>query len=447
MPGIGVALVGFGTIGSGVVRILEDDFELIREKTGVEIRLKYVVDKDWQTPRNVEIKRAQKITDYKTALNDSEIKVIIELAGGTGFAYTLIEDSLKAGRNVVTANKALLAERGLPLFQLARDRNLSIGFEASVCGGIPIIRTVGDALVGDRINSIYGIVNGTTNYILTRMFEENLSFAAALKQAQKLGFAETDPTLDINGFDAAHKITILAELAYNMNINFSDVYVEGITNIQLEDIKVSSELGYVLKLIASAKLDPDKTVEVRVNPALLPRGNQLSFVRNEFNAVMIESEYLGSSMYYGRGAGSMPTASAVVADIVDIAKAVNEPVSTLKYRSCNGYPLKNIGDIETRYYVRFNVLDKPGVLSKISGIFGANNISIASVIQKERSKTDYVPIIMTTHSAFEKDINNAFDEIEKLYSETARSQDQDYGQPCGGRAVNEKSPLEKEGFV
>ncbi|MGA2142562.1 MAG: homoserine dehydrogenase [Brevinematales bacterium] len=415
MPGIGIALVGFGTIGSGVVRILEDDFELIREKTGLELRLKYVVDKDWQTPRNVEIKRAQKITDYKTVLEDKDINVVIELAGGTGFAYTLIEDCLKAGKNVVTANKALLAERGLPLFQLARDRNLSIGFEASVCGGIPIIRTVGDALVGDRINSIYGIVNGTTNYILTRMFEENLSFAAALKQAQKLGFAETDPTLDINGFDAAHKITILAELAYNININFSDVYIEGITDIQLEDIKVSSELGYVLKLIASAKLDPDKTVEVRVNPTLVPRDNQLSFVRNEFNAVMIESEYLGNSMYYGRGAGSMPTASAVIADIVDIAKAVNEPVSTLKYRSFSGYPLKNIGDIETRYYVRFNVLDKPGVLSKISGIFGANNISIASVIQKERSKTDYVPIIMTTHSAFEKDINNAFDEIEKLY--------------------------------
>ncbi len=415
MHRIGVALVGFGTIGSGVVKILEDDSELIMKKAGVEINLKYVIDKDWQTPRSVEIKRARKISDYREALNDRDIDVIIELAGGTSFAYTLIEEALKAGKNVVTANKALLAERGLPLFKLARERNLSIGFEASVCGGVPIIRTVGDALVGDRVLSLYGIVNGTTNYILTRMFEENMSFAAALKQAQKLGFAEADPELDLNGFDAAHKIKILSELAFNTCINFEDVYVEGITNIQLEDIKVASELGYVLKLLAIAKLDPDKTVEVRVNPTLVQKGNQLSSVRNEFNAVLIESSYLGISMYYGRGAGSMPTASAVTADLVDIAKSIREPASTLKYSCFNNYPLKSIGDIETRYYVRFNVPDKPGVLSKISGIFGVNNISIASVIQKERSKTDYVPVIMTTHMAFEKDMIRAVDEIEKLY--------------------------------
>lgn len=415
MPGMGVALVGFGTIGSGVVRILEEDFEAIRDKTGVELQLKYVVDKDWETPRNVEIKRAKKISDYRQAIDDKEIGVIIELAGGTGFAFTLIEEALKAGKNVVTANKALLAEKGIPLFELARERNLTIGFEASVCGGIPIIRTVSDALVGDKIRSINGIVNGTTNYILTRMFEENLNFPVALKQAQKLGFAEADPTLDVNGYDAAHKITILTELAFNTCVSFEDVYVEGIASIQLEDIKNASELGYVIKLLAIAKLDPDKTAEVRVNPTLVPRGNQLSFVRDEFNAVLIESAYLGRSMYYGKGAGSMPTASAVVADIIDIAKSIREPVSQLRYRCFNKYPLKRMGDIETRYYVRFSVLDKPGVLSKISGIFGANNISIASVIQKERSKTDYVPIIMTTHSAFEKDIVKSFDEIEKLY--------------------------------
>ncbi len=415
MPGIGIALVGFGTIGSGVVKILEEDFEAIRKKTGIELFLKYVADKDWDTPRNVEIKRAKKITDYHEALNDKKIDVIIELAGGTGFAYTLIEEALKAGKNVVTANKALLAEKGLALFELASERNLSIGFEASVCGGIPIIRTVSDALVGDNIYSIYGIVNGTTNYILTRMFEDNLNFTMALKEAQKLGFAETDPTLDVSGTDAAHKITILAELAYNTCIRFEDVYVEGISSIHLKDIKNAAELGYVLKLLAIAKLDPDKTVEVRVNPTLVPKENQLSFVRNEFNAVLIESAYLGNSMYYGKGAGSLPTASAVVADIIDIAKSIPGPVSSLRYRCFNNYPLKIIGDIETRYYVRFNVLDKPGVLSKISGIFGDNNISIASVIQKERSKTDYVPIIMTTHAAFEKNIVKAFDEIEKLY--------------------------------
>ncbi len=414
MSRAGIALVGFGTIGCGVIKILENDFEAIKLRTGIDLDLKYVIDKDWITPRSVEIKRAKKSSDYKEALQDKDIDIIVELVGGTQFSYTLVEEALKAGKNVVTANKALLAERGAPLFQLAREQNKSIGFEGSVCGGIPIIRTVGDALVGDKINSIYGIVNGTTNYILTKMLEENLSFTMALKQAQKLGFAEADPTLDVNGFDAAHKITILAELAFNTPIRFENVYTEGIEGVHLQDIKIAAELGYVLKLLAIAKLDPDNTVEVRVNPTLVPKGNQLAYVRNEFNAVLLESAYLGNSMYYGRGAGSLPTATAVVADIIDIAKSVQNPNNTFKYRNFNNYRLKSIGDIEARYYLRFNVLDKTGVLSRISGIFGTNNISIASVIQKERSKTDYVPLIMTTHAASEKNIIKALDEIERI---------------------------------
>ncbi len=414
MPEVGIALVGFGTIGSGVVKILHDDCKSIFLKSGVEIKLKYIIDTDWTADRHVDTGNAKKSTDYREALSDKEVDIVIELVGGTGFSYSLIKESLERGKNVVTANKALLAEKGTDLFRLAAKTGRSIGFEASVCGGIPVIRTVSDALVGDNIRSIYGIVNGTTNYILTRMYEENLSFSTALKQAQRLGFAEADPSLDIRGIDAAHKISILAELAYNTPVNFGNVYVEGIENIQLQDIKDAAELGYVLKLLAIAKLDPDGTVEVRVNPTLVPMKNQLSFVRNEFNAVLIESAYLGNSMYYGRGAGSLPTATAVIADIVDIAKSIQNPLTTMKYHAGNSYRQKSIGDIETRYYVRFSALDKPGVLSRISGIFGANNISIASVIQKERSKTDYVPIIMTTHSAFEKDIINAFDQIEKL---------------------------------
>lgn len=246
------------------------------------------------------------------------------------------------------------------------------------------------------------------------MFEEDQSFDAALKQAQKLGFAEADPTLDINGHDAAHKIAILAALAFNTAVDYHQVYTEGIEEIKLEDIRNAEELGYIIKLLAIAKLDPDNTVEVRVNPTLVPADNQLAFVSNEFNAVLIESAFLGNSMYYGRGAGSHPTASAVIGDIIDIAKSIKSPVKSIKYVPFNNYQLKNIGDIESRYYVRFNVLDKPGVLSKISGIFGNNNISIASVIQEERSKTNYVPLIMTTHTALEKNMNRALDEIEKL---------------------------------
>ncbi len=415
MPKVKIALAGFGTIGTGVIELLEGNKEIIKNRTGLEIEIKYIIDIDWETPRRVESITALKISDYKTALADPEIAIVIELIGGVDFAYKLVEKSLIAGKNVVTANKALLAERGMPLFQLAKENSKSIGFEGSVCGGIPIIRTVYEALSGEKIQSIYGIVNGTTNYILTKMTEDALDFDTALKQAQELGFAEkVNPSLDICGYDAAHKITILASLAFNTPIEYSQVYTQGIKNMELEDIYNADELGYIIKLLAVAKLDPDNTVEVRVNPTLVPKDNQLAFVRNEFNAVMIESEFLGNSMYFGRGAGSRPTATAVVGDVINIAKSLNNPDGYLTYSQFNNYPVKKIGEIESRYYVRFNVIDKPGVLSKISGVFGNYQISIASVIQKERSKTDYVPLIMTTHAALEKNINQALDEIEKM---------------------------------
>jgi homoserine dehydrogenase len=410
----GIALIGYGTIGTGVIEILQDNKETIQKRTGLDIELKYVVDKDWTTPRRVEIQSAKKISDYKEALNDPGVEIVVELVGGTGFAYTLLEESLKSGKSVVTANKALLAEKGAALFDLARQQGKTIAFEASVCGGIPIIRTIADALAGDVIQSIYGIVNGTTNYILTKMAEENLDFESALKQAQKLGFAEADPTLDINGYDAAHKAAILAGLAFNTPVDYQKVYAEGIIGIDSVDIQNAEDLGYVVKLLAIAKRYPDHTFEVRVNPALVSRDNQLSFVRNEFNAILLESTFLGNSMYYGRGAGSRPTATAVVADIIDIARSLEGSAQKSAYVPFQNLSMKNIGETQNRYYVRFNVMDKPGVLSKISGIFGNHNISIASVVQKERSATDYVPLIMTTHSALEKNMVLALDEIEKL---------------------------------
>jgi homoserine dehydrogenase len=414
MSRIGVALVGYGTIGSGVIEILQNEQELIRKRTGLDIELLYVADKDLTTPRRVAVKSAKMVSDYREVLKDPDVNIVIELVGGVGFANTLVEDCLKSGKNVVTANKALLAEKGAPLFRLAKENGLAIGFEASVCGGIPIIRIITDALAGDRIHSIHGIVNGTTNYILTKMYEENLDFDTALKQAQKLGFAEADPTLDIGGGDAAHKITILAGIAFNTAVGYAQVSAEGITGIDLADVKNAREFGYVLKLLAIAKCDPDGTVEVRVSPTLVPLDNQLANVRNEFNAVLINSEYLTNSMYFGRGAGSRPTASAVVADIVDIAKFKDAAHRTSKFIQFNEFPVKSMGEIESRYYVRFNVFDQPGVLSKISGIFGKYNISIASVIQEERSENDYVPLLMTTHSAKEKNMIAALDEIQKL---------------------------------
>lgn len=413
MRQVKAALVGFGTIGSGVVEILENNREQIQKRTGVDIVLKTIVDKDLTTPRRVESKNAKKTADYLEALNDPEIEIVIELVGGTGFAHKLVEDSLKAGKHVVTANKALLAEKGAGLFQLANEKKRAIGFEASVCGGIPIIRTVTDALAGDNIQSIYGIVNGTTNYILTKMFEEEMDFDTALKQAQKLGFAEADPTLDIGGHDAAHKIAILASIAFNTPIDAHSVYTEGITAIQLEDVKNARELGYVLKLLAVAHFD-GKSVEVRVTPCLVPEENQLAAVRNEFNAVLIESEYLTKSLYYGRGAGSRPTATAVVADIIDIAKAADMAHLTTKSVQFNQYPLKPMGEIESRYYIRLNIVDRPGVLSKITGIFGNYQISIASVVQKERKANDLVPLVLTTHEAKEASILKALSEIEQL---------------------------------
>lgn len=414
MSKIGVAIVGFGTVGTGVVKILQENRELIRKRTGVDIELKYVVDTDWNSSREVEIQDAKMVTNYKEVLVDKDVDVVVELVGGVDFAYQLVKDTLKAGKNSVSANKALLAERGEPLFELATKQDKVIGFEASVAGGIPIIRTVNSALAGDKITAIYGILNGTTNYILTKMLEEGLEFDIALKQAQELGFAEADPTLDIEGYDAAHKIAILSALAFNNKICYDAAHIEGISNIDLKDVKIAGEMGYVLKLLGISKIDPDNTIELRVNPTLVPKDNQLASVRNEFNAILIESEFLGESMYFGRGAGSLPTATAVVSDIISVARFSDTPSKTSKYSCFNDYAIKPVGDIESQYYIRFDVLDSVGVLSKISGIFGDNDISISTVIQNEKSEANYVYLIMTTHTAKEKNIVKALDAIEKL---------------------------------
>ncbi|NPV02589.1 MAG: homoserine dehydrogenase, partial [Brevinematales bacterium] len=345
---------------------------------------------------------------------DPAVEIIIELVGGTGFALQLVEESLRAGKHVVTANKALLAEKAGIVFGLRNEVGKVIGFEGSVAGGIPIIRTVTNALAADNITALYGIVNGTTNYILTKMSEEKMDFKTALGQAQELGFAEADPTLDIGGFDAAHKIAILGALAFNCPVPYQQVYVEGIDSVDLIDVSYAAQMGYVLKLIGIARIDADERVEFRVHPTLLPEKHQLAAIRNEYNAVMIESKYLGTSLYYGRGAGSRPTATAVLADIISIGRSLDNPERSAKYQNFNNYPVKPMGDVESRYYLRFNVRDQVGVLSGISGIFSEYSISISSVVQHETKTGDHVPLILTTHRAKESNILSALERIEKL---------------------------------
>lgn len=410
---VGIALVGFGTIGSGVVDILQTLEKTIEKRTGISPELRWVVDKDITTPRPVKVEKAKLTTDYREALSDPKVDIVIELVGGKTFAYTLVEEALKAGKHVVTANKALLAERGKDLFALAKQMKKSLAFEASVGGGIPILRTITHSLVGDVIEGIYAIVNGTTNYILTQMSLSHRSLDEALREAQKKGFAEADPTLDLNGDDAAHKLAILASLAFHTEVEFSQVYYEGIEHIALEDILHAEKMGYVIKLLAIAKRDKDNRLELRVHPTLVPQDNQLAFVHHEYNAILVEGRYLGTSMYYGKGAGSHPTATAVVADVMAIAEHL-ESKSFELFRAYQKLEVKPIDEVFCRYYLRFHVLDQMGVLARIASIFGEYGISIASVLQPEQSENEYVPLIMTTHEASEKKMRLALEEISRL---------------------------------
>jgi len=408
-----VSVIGFGTVGGGVVDILQQNRELIKNRTGVNIELKSVVSKSFSNV-GVEILYAKKLSDYNDVINDEEIDIVVELVGGIDVPFDIISKAISKKKSVVTANKALLAERGHILFRMAEEKGVTIGFEASVAGGIPIIRSIADAMVGDKVSEILGILNGTTNFILTKMFEENIEFEEALKEAQRLGFAEADPSLDIDGIDTAHKIIILSQLAFNTFVDFNSVHIEGIRNISLMDIKYAYEMGFVLKLLGIAKLDDDGKVEIRVHPALISKDNQLASVKNEYNGVLVKSKNLGITMYYGKGAGRYPTAVSVVSDIVEIAKNLDNPRRVNKISHFTEREVKPMGDILSKYYLRFLVIDKPGVLSIISKILGDNNISIASVIQKEVMPHEFVPLVMVTHHAKEKDLMKAVAEINSL---------------------------------
>ncbi|MGH7478734.1 MAG: homoserine dehydrogenase [Candidatus Methylomirabilales bacterium] len=417
MKTINIGLVGFGTVGTGVVKLLKGQAPLLQRRLAARLRLKRIADLDLTKPRDVEVDPKILTTDAREIIEDPAIDIVIELIGGTTTAREVSLAALRSGKHLVTANKALLATHGLELFRAAAEKRVDLGFEASVCGGIPIIRAVREGLVANRIHAIEGIVNGTCNYILTKMTELGAPFAEVLKEAQDQGYAEANPSLDIDGIDAAHKLQILASIAYGASVDFNAIYVEGIRGIDPDDIQYAKELGYRVKLLAIAK-ETDGEIEVRVHPTLIPEDHLLASVGGVFNAVYIVGDATGSLMFYGRGAGQLPTASAVVSDVVEIAQNIlyqrpSRP-SHIPAIAGEGLKIRPMDEVRTRYYLRVMAVDKPGVLSKVSGILGSHDISIASVIQKGRHARASVPVVMMTHEAVEGAMRRALAEIDAL---------------------------------
>ena len=419
MDRIYIGLIGFGTVGTGLVKILQEKAKLLEERLGLSIVLKRIADLDVTTDRGIKVNPAILTTKIADVMEDPEIAIVVELIGGLEPARTFILQALEKGKHIVTANKALLAVHGAEIFKAADERGVDIGFEGSVGGGIPILHSLKEGLVANQIQVIFGILNGTSNYILSEMTYRGLQFQEVLKKAQELGYAEADPTLDIEGIDTAHKLSLLLSLAYGIQVRMEDIYTEGISAISPMDIEHAKELGYHIKLLAIAKSDGGP-VEARVHPTLLPADHLLSTVSGPFNAIFINGDAVGSTLFYGAGAGMMPTASAVVSDLVDLCRnirlGVSRRVPLLSYQPAHlrKGEIKNIHDITSTYYLRFTVVDRPGVLSRISGILGDLDISIASVIQKGRRVEKAVPIYVVTHEAREKNMQKALQVIDRL---------------------------------
>ncbi len=412
---VNVGILGFGTVGSGTARILVENAELIKGRLGFPLVLKKIADLDIKKDRGVALGKGVLTTDSRRVTDDPDIDIVVELIGGLGIAKELILRAIKNGKHVVTANKALLAEYGREIFAAAKKYGVNLGFEASVGGGIPIIKALGEGLIANRINYVYGIVNGTSNYILTKMTNEGVEFSKVLKEAQELGYAEADPTLDVGGADSAHKLTILASLAFGIPLSYKEVYTEGITGITPLDIAFAAELGFKIKLLAIAKAE-DGQVELRVHPTMLPKDYLISQVDGVMNAIYVNGRETGDTLYYGRGAGDMPTGSAVVSDVAGIAQMVmsGAPPKSVLNIAKSPMGIRPMDEVVSMYYFRFAALDRPGVLSKISGVLGENNISIASVIQKVRKEGEAVPLVILTHKAREKDVRRALKKINSL---------------------------------
>ncbi|HLB02809.1 MAG TPA: homoserine dehydrogenase [Nitrospiria bacterium] len=417
--GIKVGLIGLGTVGTGVAKILLGQGGLLRRRLGVGLKLARIADLDLKRDRGIRLAKGILIRNARQVIEDPQIEIVVELIGGIHPAKELILSAIAKGKHVVTANKALLAAHGEEIFEAVHRYGVDIGFEGSVGGGIPIIRVLREGLSANRIESIYGIINGTSNYILTKMTEEGKEFSEVLAEAKSAGYAEADPTLDVEGIDASHKLAILVTLAFGTPVDFKAIYTEGITQITPLDIEYAREFGYRIKPLAIAKR-AGAEIEVRVHPTMIPEDLLIAKVGGVYNGIYLVGDAVGETLFYGKGAGSMPTASAVVGDILDIARNILKgvcgrvPAASYQPSSRQLHRLKPIEEIESLYYLRIMAQDRPGVLSKISGILGKYNISISSVIQKVRKAGRSVPVVMMTHRALERDVRFALGEIDAL---------------------------------
>ena len=419
MKQIQIGLLGCGTVGTGVAKLLIENKDLLTSRVGADLNLKWVADIDIETDRGLQFPAGVLTTDAQRVVNDPDVDMVIEMIGGEGIAKDLMLQAINNGKHIVTANKALLAAHGNELFATAAQKRVDLAFEASVGGCMPTIKSMRESLVGNHIKSMSGILNGTCNYILSKIEDEGIPFKDALAEAQRQGYAEADPTLDVGGFDTAHKIAILAALAYGMEINLKDVYIEGISRITPLDIEFAVQFGYRIKLLAISKIQDNK-VEARVHPTMIPLKNLLASINGTVNAITMSGDAAGDILLYGRGAGMMPTASAVVSDIVDIARNIlsgtvrRVPPLSYQRESISRIPVLPIDDLVTHYYFRFAALDRPGVLSKISGILGKYDISLQSVHQKGRKTNGSVPLVMLSHRAKEAVVKRALAEIRDL---------------------------------
>jgi homoserine dehydrogenase len=420
MKPINVGLLGIGTVGGGTWDVLSRNADEIRRRAGRAIRISRVADKDLSRVRKIVGKKAAITADAFAVVRDPDIDIVVELIGGYGVAKALVLEAIRQGKHVVTANKALLATHGNEIFAAAQKSGVMVAFEASVGGGIPIIKALREGLAANRIEWIAGIINGTSNFILSEMRDKGLPFATALAEAQKKGYAEADPTFDIAGVDASHKLTILSALAFGVPMQLKKCFVEGIQHLTQADIRYAEELGYRIKLLGITKRNA-KGIELRVHPTLIPARRLIANVEGVMNGILVKGDAVGPTLYYGAGAGSQPTASAVVADLVDVTRLITAdpehrvPHLAFQPDQLSKTPILPIGDVETSYYLRMRVQDKPGVLARVTRILADSRISIDAMVQKEPPAGESrVDIVMLTHRALEKDVDRATSRIERL---------------------------------
>ena len=410
---IKLGLVGTGTVGGGCIDILHNHREDFKRRLGVDMELVRVCS------RNPEQAEAHGVSDlftddFNDILNDPEIDIVIELIGGTTVARDIVLGALNAGKNVVTANKALMATYGEEVMDLAREKNLEVGFEASVGGGIPIIQPLKHSLISNEITSVMGIVNGTTNYMLSRMVDDGLSYDDALAEAQAKGFAEADPTADVDGFDAAAKIAILASIAFNSRVKLGDVYTEGIRHITQLDMDTADDMGYVIKLLALAHRTPEG-IDVRVHPTMLPKTHQMAMVNGVYNAIYVTGDAVGETMFFGEGAGAGPAAAAVMGDVLEVARHMTLGVPPVVGCTCtDNLPIVSMEQLHTKYYIRFAVADRSGVLASMAGVFAKHGVSVRSVVQRGSAEHETVNLSYVTHTASEASVRRVLEEIGQL---------------------------------